>query len=72
MIEIPTDPCPASIILDQIIKKEGCTQKPHLFYESTGAKIAENELVPSESRLEYNVIAPAATTTTPGGYPGGP
>jgi len=62
MIEIPQDPCPANFILEQIIKQEEIarmTQKPQLFYESSGAKIGDAELVPKNSRLEYNVIMPA-------------
>ena len=62
---IPQDPCPASYILEQITKQEalpGMTQKPHLFYEATGQKLADNELVPKNSRLEYNVIAQPTTT----------
>jgi len=37
--------------------------KPHLFFESTGAKIGDNEPVHANSRIEFNVIVPAPTTT---------
>ena len=61
---IPKDPCPANYILEQIIKLEDLTritQKPQLFFESTGTKLGDNEDVPANSRLEYNVIMPATT-----------
>ena len=47
------------------------TQKPHLFYEATGQKLADNELVPKNSRLEYNVIAQPTTTMQGGSGHGG-
>lgn len=46
--------------------------KPHLFH-STGAKILDNELIPSNARIEFNVIVPVPTTTQGGStaYSGG-
>lgn len=65
IIEIPQDPCPASFILEKITSQEDLTKmatKPQLFYAGNGAKLGDNELVPKNSRLEYNIVMPAVTT----------
>lgn len=52
---IPQDPCPASYVINEIMKLDGLAQKPQLCDMQTGKPIVEGQTIPKGSRLEYKL-----------------
>lgn len=69
-ITVPSDPCPASFIANEIMRAEGLAQKPALFDQVSGQKMTDRTMVPQNSRLEYTIISSMDATYSQKSVPG--